>query len=247
MPPPTTSGDACARPSPVHHSSRPSAAGAGQARRPSGRPVGPTRRRSAARTGWSRQPIRSPSMLAIASCGARRFRGRRGHCRATRPRAWSSRSRPVWAVARSCWWHDGKAKQLIAYDGRETAPAAARPDRFMRDGEPMAFLRRGASAARPSASLHGRLLEMAHRQHGTHDVGENCSRRPSRWPSRAFAVSRRLHALLSPDGIFRSRVRGPISSVRDGKPRRLGHYCGIPPTRRHCARSRQVAPTRSIG
>ena len=35
--------------------------------------------------------------------------------------------------------HDAKAKKLIAYDGRETAPAAAKPDRFMKDGEPISF------------------------------------------------------------------------------------------------------------
>src|SRR5678816_4771182 len=37
------------------------------------------------------------------------------------------------------YW-DNKAKRLYAYDGRETAPAAAKPDAFIRDGKPMKFL-----------------------------------------------------------------------------------------------------------
>ena len=35
--------------------------------------------------------------------------------------------------------HDGRSKRLLAYDGRETAPAAARPDRFLKDGKPLLF------------------------------------------------------------------------------------------------------------
>src|SRR5262249_58979241 len=37
------------------------------------------------------------------------------------------------------YW-DNKAKHLYAYDGRETAPAGAKPDIFLRDGKPMPFL-----------------------------------------------------------------------------------------------------------
>src|SRR4030095_15901322 len=35
--------------------------------------------------------------------------------------------------------HDARTKRLIAYDGRETAPAAAAPDRFLKDGKPLDF------------------------------------------------------------------------------------------------------------
>src|SRR5437762_8964886 len=36
--------------------------------------------------------------------------------------------------------HDAKTRKLVAYDGRETAPAAAMPDRFLdRDGKPLDF------------------------------------------------------------------------------------------------------------
>lgn len=60
--------------------------------------------------------------------------------------------------------HDGKRVQ--AFDGRETAPAAAGPDLFLRDGRPMGFreaLVGGRSVGAPGVL---RSLEVAHRQHG---------------------------------------------------------------------------------
>lgn len=60
--------------------------------------------------------------------------------------------------------HDGRRVQ--AYDGRETAPAAAAPGLFLRDGRPMAFaeaLVGGRSVGVPGVL---RALELAHRQHG---------------------------------------------------------------------------------
>lgn len=57
-------------------------------------------------------------------------------------------------------------KKLRSYDGRETAPAAARPDRFIKDGKPMAFL--DAAVGGRSVGVPGvlRMLELAHRRHG---------------------------------------------------------------------------------
>lgn len=60
--------------------------------------------------------------------------------------------------------HDGARVQ--AFDGRETAPAAAGPDLFLHDGRPIGFreaLVGGRSVGTPGAL---RALEMAHRQHG---------------------------------------------------------------------------------
>lgn len=60
--------------------------------------------------------------------------------------------------------HDGTRVQ--AFDGRETAPAAAGPDLFRRDGRPMGFreaLVGGRSVGTPGVL---RALELAHRQHG---------------------------------------------------------------------------------
>jgi len=62
-------------------------------------------------------------------------------------------------------WDEGR-KELQTYDGRETAPASARPDRFLRDGKPMQFdtaVRSGLSVGTPGLP---RLLEHIHKRHG---------------------------------------------------------------------------------
>jgi len=64
-------------------------------------------------------------------------------------------------------YHDAKSGKLFAYDGRETAPAAARGDRFLGpDGKPLAFL--DAVIGGRSVGVPGivRLLETVHREHG---------------------------------------------------------------------------------
>jgi gamma-glutamyltranspeptidase/glutathione hydrolase len=61
---------------------------------------------------------------------------------------------------------DAATSSLTSYDGRETAPAAATPDRFMRDGKPMAFgtaVHSGLSIGTPGLVA---LLEHVHRKHG---------------------------------------------------------------------------------
>jgi len=57
-------------------------------------------------------------------------------------------------------------RELIAWDGRETAPAAARGDLFLRDGQPMAFL--DAIVGGRAVGVPGvmRMLEAAHAEHG---------------------------------------------------------------------------------
>jgi gamma-glutamyltranspeptidase/glutathione hydrolase len=63
--------------------------------------------------------------------------------------------------------HDPRRKTLVAYDGRETAPAAARPDRFLdRNGTPLRHF--DAVVGGRSVGVPGtlRVLELAHRSHG---------------------------------------------------------------------------------
>ncbi|MFO1398238.1 MAG: gamma-glutamyltransferase [Burkholderiales bacterium] len=62
--------------------------------------------------------------------------------------------------------HDAPTRRLLAYDGRETAPAAARPDRFLKDGRPLEFL--DAVIGGRSVGVPGvvRLMEVMHRRHG---------------------------------------------------------------------------------
>jgi gamma-glutamyltranspeptidase/glutathione hydrolase len=62
--------------------------------------------------------------------------------------------------------HDARTKKLLAYDGRETAPGAAKADRFLQDGKPLAFhdaVIGGKSVGVPGVA---RMLETAHRRHG---------------------------------------------------------------------------------
>jgi gamma-glutamyltranspeptidase/glutathione hydrolase len=62
--------------------------------------------------------------------------------------------------------HDARSQRLIAYDGRETAPAAATPDRFLKNGRPLEFY--DAVIGGKSVGVPGvvRLLEVTHRRHG---------------------------------------------------------------------------------
>jgi gamma-glutamyltranspeptidase/glutathione hydrolase len=62
--------------------------------------------------------------------------------------------------------HDARARRLVAYDGRETAPAAATPGRFLKDGRPLEF--HDAVVGGKSVGVPGvvRLLEATHRKHG---------------------------------------------------------------------------------
>ena len=58
------------------------------------------------------------------------------------------------------------AHEVKTYDGRETAPAAAKPDRFLRAGVPMDFsdaVHSGLSVGVPGAV---RVMELAHQKHG---------------------------------------------------------------------------------
>ena len=62
-------------------------------------------------------------------------------------------------------WSEGERK-LRTYDGRETAPAAATPERFLKDGKPMSFME--AAVGGRSVGVPGvlRMLELAHSRHG---------------------------------------------------------------------------------
>src|SRR5260221_6333717 len=113
--------------------------------------------------------------------------------------------------------HDGKAKKLVAYDGRETAPAAATPDRFMKDGKPMAFY--DAVVGGKSVGVPGtvRLLETVHRQHGRMKWADLFAPAIA-LADRGFAVSPRLHMLVAADEhLTQPRARAHFFGA-DGKP-----------------------------
>jgi gamma-glutamyltranspeptidase/glutathione hydrolase len=119
---------------------------------------------------------------------------------------------------------DEAGKRLSAYDGRETAPAAARPDRFLRaDGSPMGIgeaIGSGRSVGAPGVL---RVLELAHARHG---------RLPWRrlfapaihLAETGFAVSPRLHRLIASDPLLqRLPAARAYFYLPDGRPLPIGH------------------------
>jgi gamma-glutamyltranspeptidase/glutathione hydrolase len=86
--------------------------------------------------------------------------------------------------------------ELTAYDGRETAPAAARADRFIgADGRPFAFLDAVVGGKAVGAPGVLRALELAHARHGKLPWAE-LFQPAIRLASEGFPLSPRLHSLL---------------------------------------------------
>ncbi len=96
-------------------------------------------------------------------------------------------------------FYSAKEHRTYAYDGRETAPAAAKPDRFLgRDGRPLGWP--DAVVSGKSAGVPGllRMLELAHRRHGKLAWADLFA--PAiRLAEDGFAISPRLHALVAAD------------------------------------------------
>lgn len=96
------------------------------------------------------------------------------------------------------YW-DAAANKLESFDGRETAPASATPDRFMVEGKPMPF--REAVLSGLSIGVPGlvRLMETVHRRHGKLPWARLFE--PAiRLAEKGFDVSPRLHLLLRWEG-----------------------------------------------
>jgi gamma-glutamyltranspeptidase/glutathione hydrolase len=118
--------------------------------------------------------------------------------------------------------YDAVNRVTRAYDGRETAPAGATPELFMRNGKPMPFreaVNGGRSVGTPGVP---RLLETAHRKHGklpwatlfkpAIDLAEQ-----------GFPVSARVHALLQREGALGNEPASRAYFLNaDGTPKPAG-------------------------
>ncbi|MGQ0656086.1 MAG: gamma-glutamyltransferase [Betaproteobacteria bacterium] len=95
-----------------------------------------------------------------------------------------------------------KERKLRSYDGREAAPAAARPGRFMRDGRPMEF--NEAAVGGRSVGVPGvlRMLELAHARNGRLPW-EALFLPAIRLADEGFSLSPRLHAALEREPYLR--------------------------------------------
>ena len=117
--------------------------------------------------------------------------------------------------------YDGKAVQ--AYDGRETAPAAADERLFLgADGKPLAF--HEAVVGGRSVGVPGtvRMLELAHQQHGKLPWARLFEPAIT-LAERGFKVSARLNSLLGSEKYLRN---DPVAAAyfyrADGSPRAVG-------------------------
>jgi gamma-glutamyltranspeptidase/glutathione hydrolase len=133
--------------------------------------------------------------------------------------------------------------QVVSFDGRETAPAAARPDRFLdASGKPLAFYDAvvgGRSVGTPGVL---RVLELAHRRYGrlawaalfapAIELAETGL--PSRRGSRRCCSATRFCARAS----RRAAISTPPTARRSSDSRTRS----LP---RRCAPSRRAAPTPS--
>lgn len=115
-------------------------------------------------------------------------------------------------------------RRIDAFDGRETAPAAADETLFLRpDGKPMPFNEAvvgGRSVGVPGAV---RMLEMAHRQHGK--LPWAALFEPAiELSEQGFAVSPRLHAQLQTEQQLRRQPNAAAYFYgADGQPWPVGH------------------------
>ncbi len=117
--------------------------------------------------------------------------------------------------------HDGKANRILAYDGRETAPAAAGADRFVKDGAPLSHY--AAVVGGKAVGVPGtvRLLETAHKRHGRMKWSELFAPAIA-LAEQGFPVSNRLHKLLAGEGhLTQARARAYFFGA-DGKPVAVG-------------------------
>jgi gamma-glutamyltranspeptidase/glutathione hydrolase len=119
---------------------------------------------------------------------------------------------------------DATGDPITAYDGRETAPAAATPDMFLDEqGRPQSFPAVAWGGLAVGVPGVMRMLELAHEQHGRLPWSELFEPAIT-LAERGFPISTRLHALL--DG-FKRFARAPEFRAHyydaDGEALPVGH------------------------
>jgi gamma-glutamyltranspeptidase/glutathione hydrolase len=125
--------------------------------------------------------------------------------------------------------HDGRRNLTKAFDGRETAPAAANETLFLKpNGKPVAFFD-GVVGGRP-VGVPGtvQMLEDAHRQHGKRPWAELLA--PAiQLAEQGFEVSQRLHSSLASDVHLK---KDPVAAAyfydAAGQPWPVGHLLKNP-------------------
>lgn len=124
--------------------------------------------------------------------------------------------------------YDAATQSVRAYDGRETAPAAARSDRFMENGQAIPFweaVNSGRSVGTPGL-LH--VLALMHEKHG-HLSWHRLFAPAIALADEGFPVSARLHALLIDNNGLRDQAAAAAYFYdANGEPWPVGHRLANP-------------------
>lgn len=138
--------------------------------------------------------------------------------------------------------YDAGSHELVTYDSRETAPASARPDRFLRDGKPIPFaeaVNNGRAVATPGL-LRG--LALAHADHGRLPWAELFAPAIA-LAEQGFAVSPRLHTLIKDSPQLAAQPAAARYFLDgQGKPWPVGHVLRNPEFARLLRRIAQEGP-----
>jgi len=125
-------------------------------------------------------------------------------------------------------YYDSAKQQLKVYDGRETAPSAAQPARFMHDGRPLSYgaaVNSGLSVGVPGVL---RAMELAHRQQGNLPWSE-LFQPAIRLAEQGFRVSPRLHKLIAANKALAGQDAAAAYFLDDrGRPWPVGHVLKNP-------------------
>lgn len=124
--------------------------------------------------------------------------------------------------------HRAGQKAVQAYDGRETAPAGARPDRFMRDGGTLAFQDAVDSGLGVGTPGLVRMLASMHSEHGA--LPWAALFEPAiRLAVEGFPVSPRLHVMLEQaDSLKANAAAAAYFFDAWGEPWPVGHVLRNP-------------------
>ncbi len=125
-------------------------------------------------------------------------------------------------------YYDKRHKVLTTFDGRETAPAAATPQRFMKDGKLLPFrasVNSGLSVGVPGVL---RALEMAHREYGKLPWAD-LFKPAIKLAEDGFHVSPRLHTMISKsNGLSSQKAASAYFLDASGRPWPVGHLLKNP-------------------
>ncbi|MFM7482676.1 MAG: gamma-glutamyltransferase [Burkholderiaceae bacterium] len=123
--------------------------------------------------------------------------------------------------------YDAKRRRIITIDGRETAPAAATPQLFMKDGKPLAYMDAVNSGMAVGVPGVLRALELAHQRHGRLPWAR-LMQPAIRLAEQGFAVSPRLHAQIKGNRFLAEQAAARAYFYPQGQPAPIGHVLKNP-------------------